>query len=73
MKLKANWHIAHDGKDFYEGDTLEVVDDQAESLIASGAARRTGARALVAQATAALTGSEAQKTGDDSGAQQQGS
>lgn len=39
MKLRANGPVTHDGKDYAEGDTVDVKDKAAAAaLVASGAA-----------------------------------
>lgn len=60
MKIRANWLIQHDGKDYPIDSTLNVADDVAEALIASGAASSTGARAVLQKAADALTGGDSQ-------------
>lgn len=67
MKIRANWLIQHDQKDYEAGATLNVADDVAEALIASGAASPTGARAALQKAADTLTGGDAEQKGDQGG------
>lgn len=56
MKIKALSHITHDGKEFDEGATLDVTEQQAQALIDSGAAAEAGVAAAIKKATDALSG-----------------
>jgi len=51
MKLTVLSPVNHDGKDYAEGDTLELKDEAAaEALIASGAAEAAAASKKAAKA-----------------------
>ena len=43
-KYRCNWAVGHDGKDYAEGDTIEVDKDVATTLLEAGAISAQGKR-----------------------------
>lgn len=60
VKLIAQTPIAHDGKDYAEGDALSVDSkQQAEQLLAAGAVRLAGGRKPAAEGDDTTAGGDA--------------